>query len=591
MSTERSDGPENGLEVQTPRPLTNDTPGTGEDTEEIKPNDNEGEHPQTVSSSSISRTISKQVSRISRMTGLSQTQTNTDLTTVPTEKYSVFTTAEKRIYVLMAAWIAFLSPLSSNIYTPALATIADDLHTTSTLINLTVTTYLVFQGIAPTFIGAFSDSSGRRPAYLVAFFLYECACLGLALQHSYAALLVLRCLQSAGSSGTVALAAGMVADMVTSEERGSYVGYTQVVTLLGPSLSPIIGGLLSQYLGWKSIFWFLFIFGGCLTVFCILFLPETGRKVVGNGSIPPQKWNYSLSTHIRLRKLQKEGIYIDYEKRDELARQRKLRFPNPLGTLKILFNKGPAIILFAVGWIFTCFMTVNVSMSELFKTNYGYDDVMVGVMYLPLGGAGIISTFTTGRLQDWNYRRHAKKTGFPLSKNRQMDLTNFPIERARLEIAFPFLILACAGFIGFGWIMEAKTSVAGPVVMLAVIGYTVMSAFSCLSALIVDLYRDRAATATAANNLVRCLLGAAGTGFISPMIQAWGIGWACTFMSLVWLVIFPPFLVLLYYRGQKWRQQDKQRKLERERNRQTPAKTEDGPDTESDGQNNTQNSA
>lgn len=108
-------------------------------------------------------------------------------------------------------------------------------------------------------IAGFSDGAGRRPAYIYCFIVYIAANIGLALQRNYPALLVLRCLQSAGSSGTVALCNGVVADLVTSAERGIYIGYTSVPTIVGPIIGPIIGGVIAQYLGWWWIFWFLTI--------------------------------------------------------------------------------------------------------------------------------------------------------------------------------------------------------------------------------------------------------------------------------------------------------------------------------------------
>jgi multidrug resistance protein len=133
-------------------------------------------------------------------------------------------------------------------------------------------------------IAGFSDHSGRRPAYVICFVLYIAANIGLALQNNYAALLILRCFQSAGSSGTVALCQGVVADIATSAERGNYVAYSSVSTVLRPTLSPIIGGLLSQYLGWKAIFWFLAIFAVPVFILLMIFLPETCQNVVGNGT-------------------------------------------------------------------------------------------------------------------------------------------------------------------------------------------------------------------------------------------------------------------------------------------------------------------
>lgn len=165
--------------------------------------------------------------------------------------YSIFSDGQKKRIVIFASLTGFISPLSANIYLPALDTLAKAMNVSNTLINLTVTSYMIFQAIAPTFVGNFSDNAGRRPAYTFCFVVCIAANVGLALQSSYAALMVLRCVQSAGTSGTVALASGTIADIVTSAERGTYIGYSQMGAVLGPSLSPIIGGLLTQFVGWR----------------------------------------------------------------------------------------------------------------------------------------------------------------------------------------------------------------------------------------------------------------------------------------------------------------------------------------------------
>lgn len=59
-----------------------------------------------------------------------------------------------------------------NIYFPALNPIAMDLGVSVSLINLTLTTYMIFQGIAPTLFGDFGDMAGRRPAFILAVLIY-----------------------------------------------------------------------------------------------------------------------------------------------------------------------------------------------------------------------------------------------------------------------------------------------------------------------------------------------------------------------------------------------------------------------------------
>ncbi|KAL8958541.1 MAG: hypothetical protein Q9193_004421 [Seirophora villosa] len=148
--------------------------------------------------------------------------------------YSVFSQSTRRWTVLLVALAGFFSPLSANIYFPALNYLAHDLNVSLKLINLTITAYLIFQGIVPFIVGDAADKMGRRPVYIVAFVVYLGANIGLALQNSYPALLVLRVLQSSGSSETIALAISVVADLAPPHERGKYMG----AALCGPNTAP-----------------------------------------------------------------------------------------------------------------------------------------------------------------------------------------------------------------------------------------------------------------------------------------------------------------------------------------------------------------
>jgi MFS family permease len=91
-------------------------------------------------------------------------------------------------------------------------------------------------------IASISDNGGRRLSFVICFMIYIVANIGLALQTNYAALLVLRCVQAAGSSGSIALSIAVVADIATSAERGTYMGYATAGILIGPAFGPVLGG-------------------------------------------------------------------------------------------------------------------------------------------------------------------------------------------------------------------------------------------------------------------------------------------------------------------------------------------------------------
>ncbi|KAL4999471.1 major facilitator superfamily domain-containing protein [Aspergillus recurvatus] len=456
--------------------------------------------------------------------------------------YSVFTKAQKRYIVFFASWAGFFSPVSSQIYFPALNSIADDLGVTSALINLTLTSYMIFQGISPMFVGDFADKAGRRPAYLVCFLIYIAANIGLALQDNFAALFVLRCLQSAGSSTTIALSAGVVSDIAIAAERGSYMGFVTAGSLLGPAMGPVIGGLLSQYLGWRSVFWFLTIFAGAFLVPFVLLFPETARAIVGNGSVSPPTWNIPL---LDLSKARKEP------KPEDFGRP-KLRFPNPIRTLSIIFQKDIAIILIANAILFAGFYDVTASIPSIYDELYGLNDLQIGLCYVPFGLGATVASIATGKLLDFNYRRLAKQLNVPLQETRARNLTHFPIEKARLQIALPLLTLGTFTVIAFGWCLDYGVHLAAPTTILFFMGVTLTGAFNTVSTLLVDFYPSNASAATASNNLVRCLLGAGATALIDPMLDAMGRGWCFTFIALVMLCTMPLLWVVIRM-GPRWR--------------------------------------
>ena len=298
--------------------------------------------------------------------------------------YSVFTKPQKLYIVFLTAFGGFFSPLSSSIYFPALNALARDLKVANELINLTLTSFMILQGLAPTFFGDLGDMLGRRPAYILGFIIYTGANIGLALQNNYVALLVLRCMQSTGSSGTVALGNGVVADIASSGERGKYIGYAQFGTMAAPALAPILGGILSQFLGWRAIFWFLTILSVVYLIpFCITF-PETGRNVVGNGSIPPPIWNMSVLNYLKSRK-EEDGNVVDRTSpeqkraaRAELAGKRKLRWPNPMKTLHIVMEKDVGSILLYNSLVYTAFYDITATIPSLFAEIYGFNDLQIG---------------------------------------------------------------------------------------------------------------------------------------------------------------------------------------------------------------------
>jgi predicted MFS family arabinose efflux permease len=158
-----------------------------------------------------------------------------------------------------------------------------------------------------------------------------------------------------------------------------------------------------------------------------------------------------------------------------------------------------------------------------------------------------------GKLLDQNYRRIARKVGFTIDGKHSDNLRHFPIERARIEIIWLMLFLGLVCMLTYGWVLEKNAPLAASLVLHFFIGLCVNVAFNILSTLLVDLYPQSPATATAANNLVRCFMGAGGTGIINIMIDSMGRGWCFTFIALVCAATMPLLWVEMKW-GTQWRE-------------------------------------
>ena len=133
--------------------------------------------------------------------------------------YSIYSPAQKAFISYVASISAVFSGLSSFIYYPAISSLSQSLGTSTEAVNLTITSYLVVAGIAPSIIGDTVDQTGRRPVSLIAFTLYLAANIGLASRNSYSAMVILQCLQSAGASGSTSIAYCIISDMPYQQSK------------------------------------------------------------------------------------------------------------------------------------------------------------------------------------------------------------------------------------------------------------------------------------------------------------------------------------------------------------------------------------
>jgi MFS family permease len=460
----------------------------------------------------------------------------------PPIPYSIFTTYQKTLIIVMVAVAATFSGFSANIYFPALPTIATDLKVSAELVNLTVTSYMILQGLSPSVWGAVADVHGRRLTYICTFIVYIGACIGLAKTEHYYQLVILRCLQSAGSASTIAIGSGVVGDITTREERGGYMGIYQSALLSPVAIGPILGGIFTQTLGWRSIFWFLTIYAGIFLVLLVVILPETLRSMVGNGSKPAKGLSMSLLAYIQLRR--QASRTNELERSISAASITKKLPVDFFGPLKIICSIQVTLAIMFLSIYYTVWQMVIAILSTLVKNTYGLSELHIGLTFLGNGVGCIIGTLTTGKFLDYDYQKFKKSfTGDP---------EDFPLEKARLRTIWLWSALQIGSVLVFGWTLEYKVHISVPIICTFILGWSATSIISVISTMMVDIYPKKSASATAALNLVRCLMGAGGTAAVLPIANAIGVGWTFTMMVGV-MTASLGLIVVQISKGLKWR--------------------------------------
>lgn len=189
--------------------------------------------------------------------------------------------------------------------------------------------------------------------------------------------------------------------------------------------------------------------GLCLAVIVFL-LPETSRNIVGNGSVrPPTYLRLPVPTSTIMQHWQDNG---EHESTQHSGR----RLPNPLKSLKILLRKDNAVTIMAWGLMYAVYTCIIGTLSTLCIEIYGLNEWQAGLIYLPFGVGGIVSTFFSGKLLDNAYRRARTRRGLLTDMIKGDDLDTFPIEKARLSIMWIPMLATALCVSSYGWVLQLR---------------------------------------------------------------------------------------------------------------------------------------
>jgi len=163
----------------------------------------------------------------------------------------------KRSVLIVAAFAAFLTPFMGAAVNLALPSISEELNINAINLNWVVSSYILSSAMFRLPFGRLADIAGRKKIFFNGILLFTVSSFLIIFVRTFNQLIVLRIVQGIASAMIFGTSLAIITSVFPPGERGKAMGINVTAVYVGLSGGPFIGGLLTRYLGWRSIFMFL----------------------------------------------------------------------------------------------------------------------------------------------------------------------------------------------------------------------------------------------------------------------------------------------------------------------------------------------
>lgn len=185
--------------------------------------------------------------------------------------------ASRRQFVTLVvlALAATLSPVSMDMLTPSLPGLSADTGASPQTIELTLYSFLIGYGLAPSVWGALSDHVGRRPIMVIGMAIYVASSLAGAMIDDANWLIAVRFVQGIGAAAGATIARAIIRDIYGAE--GTTQGMARMISLMAvvPFFMPLLGGVLASLFSWTACFVFMSLLAAVSVMAYLWLVPET----------------------------------------------------------------------------------------------------------------------------------------------------------------------------------------------------------------------------------------------------------------------------------------------------------------------------
>ncbi|KAG8752407.1 hypothetical protein FRC12_011991 [Ceratobasidium sp. 428] len=312
---------------------------------------------------------------------------------------------------------------------------------------------------------------------------------------------------------------GTLADIWDVEERGVAMAIFSASIFVGPCVGPLIGGFIGETIGWRWIYWVLFIFVGVVFIATVLLMPETLSSVLLRRRAERLRKETGDET------LKSEAELLQVSMADKV----KISLTRPL----ILLATEPLLICMSG------YLTFIYSLLYLFFFAYpivfipkGFNAGEIGLTFIGVM-IGILIAMLLLPVQEKAYRKVCSKRGL--------------VPEARLPfMMFGSILLPFSLFI-FAWTSMPHVHWIGATIAGVPFGTAMVTVYISANSYIIDTYQRYTASAVAAKTFLRSIVGATVPLWVNQMYKGMKPQWASTLLAFLAILAMPiPFIFFHY---------------------------------------------
>ncbi|CAF9908277.1 MAG: hypothetical protein ALECFALPRED_004368 [Alectoria fallacina] len=415
--------------------------------------------------------------------------------------------------------VSSIDPLASSMLAPAVPELTTEFKSTNQeLASFVVSVYILGYAFGPITIAPLSELYGRVPVYHVCNVLFIVFTVACAVSTNLNMLIGWRFLQGTFGSCPLTIGGGTISDMIIQEKRGGVMAIWALGPLMGPVIGPVAGGYLAQAKGWRWLFWVIAMAAGVITISAFFSLRESYppillerkaiklRKETGN-----EKLRSKLASPLSPAALFKIAI----------VRPMKLLFLSPI---VLALSTYMAVVY---GYLYLLFTTIT----EVYQKQYHFSQGKVGLTYLGIGVGSLFGVVIFGIASD-RIVKAKSKTGEMKAEYRLPPMIpgSFIIPIGSDKHVYWFVPVLGTGMVGLG----------------------LLATFMPIQTYLVDAFTIYAASALAANTVLRSLVGALLPLAGQKMYATLGLGWGNSLLAFI-AVAMCPIPIIFYRYGERIR--------------------------------------